>query len=254
LGKVHGSGRGSLSPLQFLFRSVAASGCCPAPRAWPGTAYAYGFELGYFATTAAYHSRDATASGDSADDDYRVRDTDCDSGTVCGKSGDDGTKRAVFVYGFGDDGTPFGDYQYPTVDDSYGCCLRHRSRGHRLVGHCGIFGSGLAEPSADAQGHRAYFGSFLCGTRLPGPRSAACCDSHYDGSGVWFCSKFRSDDVSTVHRPHRPDRSGNECAYSNGDSGSGSMEPRGAFAIRRHLSGAYPAHTGYYASRVCGCH
>ena len=126
MGAVHDRRCCSDCAIQFLdIRPSPPSGLRPAPHAGPSTASADIFEFCDFATTAAYHSRDTIASSDSARDDYRVRHSDCDSGTVHGKSGDDGTKCTGYGYGVGSDGASISDCRYSATDDLYGDCLRH---------------------------------------------------------------------------------------------------------------------------------
>ena len=126
MGAVHDRWRSSDRAVQLLcIRPGPPSGTSPAPHAGPSTTSADTFEFCDFATTAAYHSRDTIASSDSAHDGYRVRSSDCDSGTVHGKSGDDGTKCTGYGYGVGSDGASISDCRYSATDDLYGDCLRH---------------------------------------------------------------------------------------------------------------------------------
>ena len=165
MGAVHDRWRGSGYAVQLLgIRPGTSRGTGPAPHARPSATSADGFEFCDFATATAYHGRDATASGDSAHGGYRFRCTDCDSGTVRGKSGDDGAKCTGFGYGVGSDGTSISDCRYSATDDLNGDCLRHRPCGHLSLGHGNGIGSVLDDTASYAQGHRSDFGPFLRGT------------------------------------------------------------------------------------------
>ena len=84
----------------------------------------------------------------------------------------------------------------------------------------------MDDTASYAQGHWSDFGTFVRGARLPCTRSAT---SYTYGT---VC-QLRQPDDGTVHRPHRPERSGNEYSGfdSSCDTGSGSLERRGALAL-----------------------